>query len=129
MATEEKDYVIKDMNSIWSHECTITIEGVRTLFDNLKKYESLCLVTLQKINDGSIYVQPMRSGNLLKLIRTRHNCNYSMFEKESTIIYRYITASDIDMINDVLIYNNDKYRICRIQTFTKKDWSSILNIK
>ena len=133
MATEEKDYVIKNMNSIWSHECSITIEDARTMFDNLKKYETLCLVSLQEIKtDGSlgeIFMQPMRSGTKLKLIRTRHNCNYSMFDDEVTIIYRYLTASDIDMIHDVLIYNNNKYRICRIQSYTKKDWTSILGIK
>lgn len=129
MATEEKDFIINNMNTFWSKECTESIETVRTMFDNLKKYESLCLVTLQDLNDNSIYIQPMRSGNLLKLIRTRHNCDYSMYEKESIVIYRFLTASDIDMINDVLIYDNNKYRICRIQTYTKKDWSTILNIK
>lgn len=133
MATEEKDYYIKNMNTHWSFDCSLSIESVRTMFDNLKKYESLCLVSLQELNpDGSLeapIIQPMRSGTLLKLIRTRHNCEYSMFDNEVTIIYRYLTASDIDMISDVLIYNNKKYRITRIQTHTKKDWTSILGIK
>lgn len=133
MATEEKDYYIKDMNTHWSVECSNTIESVRTMYDNLKKYETLCLVSLQELKpDGSLgtpFIQPMRSGTLLKLIRTRHNCNYSMSEDEVTIIYRYLTASDIDMIHDVLIYNNNNYRITRIQTYTKKDWASILGIK
>ncbi len=133
MATEEKDYYIKNMNTHWSFDCSLSIESVRTMFDNLKKYESLCLVSLQELNpDGSLeapITQPMRSGTLLKLIRTRHNCEYSMFDNEVTIIYRYLTASDIDMISDVLIYNNKKYRITRIQTYTKKDWTSILGIK
>lgn len=133
MATEEKDYYIKNMNTHWSFDCSLSIESVRTMFDNLKKYESLCLVSLQELNpDGSLeapIIQPMRSGTLLKLIRTRHNCEYSMFDNEVTIIYRYLTASDIDMISDVLIYNNKRYRITRIQTYTKKDWTSILGIK
>lgn len=133
MATEEKDYTIKNMNSIWSHECSISIESVRLMYDNLLKYETLCLVSLQEIkSDGSLeapIIQPMRSGTKLKLIRTRHNCNYSMFDDEVTIIYRYLTASDIDMNQDVLIYNNKKYKISRIQSYTKKDWGSILGIK